>query len=171
MEIIDIYNGNREKTGRTIIRDNIEKLKEGEYHLIAQAIIINSNNQLFLGKRSEKKKNNPLKWETIGGAVVKDETTLDGMIRELNEELGVEFLKDEARLYKTMRIDRVKVFKDIWLFKKDIKIENLTFPDNEVISAKWVTISEFETMLINQEIVKNIDLTVEDIKEAISMVQ
>ena len=28
MEIIDIYNGNREKTGRTIIRDNIEKLKQ-----------------------------------------------------------------------------------------------------------------------------------------------
>lgn len=81
------------------------------------------------------------------------------------------YIKDEAILYKTMRIDRVKVFKDIWLFKKDIKIENLTFPDNEVISAKWVTISEFETMLINQEIVKNIDLTVEDIKEAISMVQ
>lgn len=167
MELWDIYNENRVKTGRTLVRDSGEKLKDGEYHLIAQAIVINKKGEIFLGQRSELKKNYPLMWETIGGSVIKGEDTLQGIIRELKEELGVTFTVNEAKLFKTIKNRTTKVLKDIWVFYKDFEIEQLTFPDNEVIGAKWVNIKEFEKMLNNGELVKNIDLNIEDMKKAI----
>ncbi len=170
MEIWDIYNEKREKTGRTIIRDSEEKLQDGEYHLIAQAIIINSRNQIFLGQRAEFKKIAPLKWETIGGSVIRGEDTLDGIIRELKEEIGITVERADAILLKKLKSDTEKVFKDIWLFKKDIKIEQLTFTDNEVINAKWVNKDEFEKMLKNGEITINVDLDINDIEQALKLI-
>lgn len=46
MELWDIYNENREKTGRTIVRG--QKLGENEYHLVVHMWIINSNGQFLI---------------------------------------------------------------------------------------------------------------------------
>ena len=42
-------------------------------------------------------------------------------------------------------------FKDFWLFKTNVKPEELTFPDGESIAAKWVTIDEMMQMQENGE--------------------
>ena len=31
-------------------------------------------------------------------------------------------------------------FKDLWLFRKNIELKYIAFPDKESIEAKWVTI-------------------------------
>ena len=61
-------------------------------------------------------------------------------------------------LLKEIRKDKVPAdFKDLWLFKKDVKIEDLKFADGEVIDAKWVTIEEFLQIKENNEIISTID--------------
>ena len=40
-----------------------------------------------------------------------------------------------------------KDFKDIWLFRKDLEIKDLSYTDGEVVDSKWVTIDEFEKMI------------------------
>lgn len=52
---VDIYNENREKTGKTKIR-HIDILKKGEYIIGVQAIIINSNKEILISKRAEQKR-------------------------------------------------------------------------------------------------------------------
>ena len=67
----------------------------------------------------------------------------------------MKFNKEEAILYKTLRNDDSKVFKDIWLFNKKIDINDIYFRDHEVIDVKWATIDEIEKMRKNKMLTPN----------------
>ena len=151
-ELWDIYDINKKRVGRTAER-NIYQFKKGEYHIVVTGIIINSKNEILISKRAEHKKFG-LMWECSGGSILAGETSLEGIIRELKEELGIEFSKKEAIFLKEIRRDKLPPdFKDLWLFRRDIDKREITFPDGELIDAKWVTIDEFVKMHENKEIV------------------
>lgn len=59
MELWDVYDINRKYTGKVIDRHSNERLKKGEYHLVVQAIIINSKGEILLNKRSKLKNKYP----------------------------------------------------------------------------------------------------------------
>jgi len=169
MELWDIYDINRNKLNKVIDRHGKEELKDGEYHLVAEAVILNSKGKILIDKRDKSKHKYPMIWECTTGSCCQDETSLQGILRELKEELGLEFKDTEATFYKTVRDDKSKNFKDIWIFIKDIEIENLKFTDGEVAEAKWVTIEEFEEIVNNKEIVPTIDFRKEDYKKCVKI--
>ena len=169
VELWDIYDVNRNKTGRTIDRNSNERLKQGEYHLVVEAIIINSEGKILLTKRAKSKNKYPLMWECTGGSCLKGENTLTAILREVREEIGVNFKEEDAIFLKTLREDNAKDFKDIWLFRRDIEIKNLKFTDGEVIEAKWVDIKEFEIMCKQKEVVPSIDFTAEDYEKCLKL--
>ena len=121
MELWDVYDINKNRTGKVIDRHSRQMLKDGEYHLLVEAIIINSNGEILLSKRSNQKQKYPLMWECCGGSCIKGETSLQAILRELKEELGLNFKQTDAIYYKTIRDDVVKDFKELWIFKKDVK--------------------------------------------------
>ena len=83
---------------------------------------------------------------------------MQGILRETREEIGMEFEPNDAILLKEIRKDEVPAdFKDMWLFKKDAKIEDIKFADGEVIDAKWVTIEEFLKIKENKEMISTMD--------------
>lgn len=165
-ELWDIYDENKKKTGRTVERGS-RWLEKGEYHIVVTAIIINTKNQILISKRAEDKKYG-LKWECNGGSVLAGETSLEGMIREIKEELGIQFSKKDAIFFKEIKDYRQNQdFKDIWLFKKDIKDEEITLPDGEAIEYKWVDIEEFMDMIEKGEMVPTIDLDRELYEQAL----
>lgn len=169
-ELWDIYDINKRKTGRFAERD-VYQLKEGEYHIVVTGIILNSKNEILISKRAAHKKHGVM-WECNGGSILAGESSLEGILRELKEELGVEFSKQEAIFLKEIRRDKIPPdFKDLWLFRKDIKIEELTFPDGEAIDAKWVTIEKFMDMYNKGEIVQTVDFGIEEYKQALEIKQ
>ena len=128
---------------------------------------MNSKNEILISKRAPHKKLG-LMWECNGGSILAGETSLQGIIRELKEELGIKFKEEEAIYLKEIRRDRVPPdFKDLWLFRRDFDVSELTFPDGEAIEAKWVTIDEFMKMYENKEIIQQVDFGVEEYKEAL----
>ena len=111
-ELWDIYDENKKKTGRTAER-GVYEFKQGEYHIVVTALILNSKNEILISKR-EKNKKYGLMWECNGGSVLAGEKSLEGVIREVKEELGIEFSKKEAIFLKEIKDDReVPDFKDI----------------------------------------------------------
>lgn len=145
-------------------------IAKGEYHIVVTGIILNSKNEILISKRATNKKFGGM-WECNGGSILAGETSKEGILRELKEELGVIFKPEEAIFLKEVKRERVpQNFKDLWLFKKDINIEDLTFLDGEVTAAKWVSIDEFIKMFNNNEIVPTVDFGREEYEEALKII-
>ena len=124
----------------------------------------------MISKRATNKKFGGM-WECNGGSILAGETSKEGILRELKEELGVIFKPEEAIFLKEVKRERVpQNFKDLWLFKKDINIEDLTFLDGEATAAKWVSIDEFIKMFNNNEIVPTVDFGREEYEEALKII-
>ncbi len=58
------------------------------------AILKNKEGKILFQLRDEKGRN-PNKWGTFGGGIEKGETPLQGLIREINEELEIKLLKED----------------------------------------------------------------------------
>ena len=164
-EYWDVYDEYKRKTGETVRRWPFE-MKEGQYHIVVSAIILNSQNEILISKRAEHKKFG-LMWEINGGSILTGETSLEGIIREIKEELGIEFTKKEAMFLKDIK--RGFDFKDLWVFRKDIDPKTLTFPDKEALEAKFVTIDEFVSMFENGEIVPTVDFGKDEYEKALKL--
>lgn len=133
MEYWDLYDTNRVKTGEIHMRG--KTLPEYRYHIVVHVWIMNSQNQVLLTKR------NPLKpygnlWECTGGSALAGETSLQAVLRETREEIGLSLLKEDASLLKTLKGSND--FVDVYLFRGDFPLSYLSFTDHEVIDAMWV---------------------------------
>lgn len=168
-ELWDIYDENKNKTGKTAIRD-VTILQKGEYHIVVTGIILNSKKEILISKRAMNKKFGGM-WECNGGSILAGETSKEGILRELKEELGVTFKPEEAIFLKEVKREKgPQDFKDLWLFRKNINIEDLTFPDGEATEAKWVNIDEFIKMFNNNEIIPTVDFGREEYEEALEKI-
>lgn len=143
MEKIDLYSKNKEKLGKTFVRKQ-DKLLEDEYYLLEQAWILNSENKILLTRRSLNKSYGGM-WEATTGHVKSGETDLEGIQREVYEELGLNIEKNEFKFIKSHI--RNQTILDVWVVRKNINLEDLKLKDDEVIGAKFVSISEFKEML------------------------
>ena len=147
-ELWDVYDENRKLTGKVVERGR-ELLKRGEYHIAIEALLINDEGKILISQRAAHRKRYPLMLECNGGSAIAGESSLHAILREMREELGIEFKEEEAIFLKEYKGD--VYFKDFWLFKTNVKPEELTFPDGESIAAKWVTIDEMMEMQENGE--------------------
>ncbi len=111
-EIWDVYDTNRNRTGKTVERKNVV-LQKGEYHIVVTAIILNEKNEILISKRAPYKKHGGM-WECNGGSVVAGETSIEGILREVKEELGIIFRPDEAIYLKEIKKEQeISYFKDL----------------------------------------------------------
>lgn len=150
MEYWDIYDKNRNKTGKIIKRG--ERMLDGEYHLIVHIWIKNSNNEFLIQQRSEKVKN-PLVWSTTGGSAVSGEDSFTAALREVKEELGID-LSDKKGYLFDMDIyeeDNQKYISDTYLYFIDIDIKDLKLQTEEVKQAKFEKMSVIKQMMANGE--------------------
>jgi len=153
MEIVDIYNKRREKTKKTCERG---KQKEGEYGLSVHIWIMNKEGKFLVQKRSKNKKIFPDMWSLTAGAVDTGETSVDGAIREIKEEIEINIDKEELELM--LSIKRTHNFLDVWLVRKDIDLKNIVMQEEEVQEVKWVTKEELEEMIKNDEVAGTVTL-------------
>lgn len=141
MEVWDLYNENRELTGRNHIRGEV--IPQGYYHLVVHVWIRNCKGEYLISQRSASRPTFPLMWECVGGSVVKGEDSLHGAIREAEEEVGVCLLPEKGHVaFSEIRgvIDE-KIFRDIldvWLFEYNgpVSLENAT--TDEVAQTIWL---------------------------------
>ena len=143
-EIMDVYDENKIKTGKVINRGNRKILNKNEYTLSVHCWIINSKKEILITQRSMHK-NRGGKWEDIHGGVKAGESSLEGMKRELKEELGIDVYDNELKLIKTLK--KENVFRDCYIIKKDILLKDITFNDNEVMNCKYVSLDEFKEII------------------------
>jgi 8-oxo-dGTP diphosphatase len=145
MEYWDIYDKDGNFTGRK--KGKYEKWDKDEYHLATEVWVINSKKQILIQQRSEKCQLLPGIWALTTGRVVFGETTRQGCIRELKEELGIEAKEEECNLVKSLLKNRLGMIWDIYFLSKDVELEDVTLQKEEVSRVKLVNTDEFRDML------------------------
>lgn len=151
-EFIDVYNKNKEKTGKIVLREKGVSLDKGEFIISITAWIVNKQGKILMTQRKLDKVKGGM-WEPTTGLVISGETSKQGALRELNEEIGIELEEQDIDLVKEIIEERsdLNFFRDIYLVKEEIDIKDIKFNDGEVINAKYVTLAEFNNMIKNKK--------------------
>lgn len=143
MELLDIYNADRQKTGRTHRRG--EKLAKGEYILVVCVWVSDGTGRILLTLRAPEKSASPNTWENSGGAAQMGETSRQAIVRELREETGIEAGEEEFVLLES---DQIKdAFFDFYFLCRPVPLESIVLQPGETSDAKWVTLEEMDAMI------------------------
>ena len=140
-EIWGLYNENRELLGKEHVRG--EQLPIDGYHLVVHVWIRNSKGQYLISQRSANRPTNPLMWECVDGSVVKGEDSLQGVLREVKEEVGIDLLPEKGQvvLSDIKKIEFGKVANkivDVWLFDYDGEVDLGNATTDEVAQGAWM---------------------------------
>lgn len=144
MEIWDLYDKDRIKTGETMVRGS--QFKENTYHLVVHVCIFNLEGKMLIQQRQPFKDGCPNMWDiTVGGSAISGDTSQLAAEREVYEEIGYKLSLDGIRPSLTINFD--KGFDDIYLIQKDIDISKLKLQYEEVQSVKWASKEEILSMI------------------------
>ncbi len=152
MEKWDIYDINHNKTGKIIDR-YVDYTQNGEYHLGVLVCILDKNKELLLQQRSFNKKTFPGKWSLTGGAVISGETSKEGAIREIQEELNIN-LPNNALLEVGYYIDRNAII-DVYMVQVEREKLNIKLQTDKVANYNWFSLNEINNYLIDNKIAQN----------------
>ena len=147
MEVRDLYDLDRNLTGETILKG--QKYPKNRKILVVAIWIENSNGELLIQKRSLQKDG---LWATTGGHPKSGETSIEGIITEVLEELGLDISCKNVKLIHT-EFDEF-VFLDMYYVKMDLDINSLILQKEEVEEVKWASLDDINQLIKNKQFKK-----------------
>lgn len=139
MELWDVYNRDRTKTNKTMIRG--DKFERNSYHLVVHACIFNANGQMLIQQRQPFKSGWANLWDiTVGGSVISGEGSQAAIERELFEEIGLKIDLQNVRPHLTINFDMG--FDDVYLIEREVDTDKLKLQYEEVQRVKWASMDE-----------------------------
>ncbi len=141
MELNDIYDKDRNRTGRTHRRGTI--WRKGEYGLVV-CVWVHDGNGKFLLTRRASEKSFAGTWENSGGAALTGEDSLQAITRELREETGICARGEEFKLLCSGR-DRNAHY-DFYTLLRPADTQILLQP-GETDAYQWTDIAGIHEMI------------------------
>ncbi|MBQ3317702.1 MAG: NUDIX hydrolase [Spirochaetales bacterium] len=147
MELWDIYDINKNKTGRTMVR-NDWTMKEGDYYLSVLGVIHRPDGRFLITRRAMDKAWAPGWWEIPGGGVKAGETSFEAVCREVLEETGVDVSKAEGgyRFCYHRENKGQNYIVDIYRFEMNITDKDVRLQTDEDIDGKFATLDEIKAI-------------------------
>lgn len=140
MEKRDLYDKDRNLTGKTIYKG--QDVPDGSYIVVVLVFIQNSKGEFLIQKRSKQKNG---KYATTGGHPKSGESSIQGIITEAEEELGLNIRAEDLQLYFSGKSESEKVFWDDYYAKIDVEnIQDLPLQKEEVESVCWLSENEIK---------------------------
>lgn len=144
MELWDVYDRYRVKTGRTMVRG--EQIQSGDYHLVVHICLFNSEGKMLIQQRQPFKEGWPDRWDvTTGGSALAGESPEQAAERELFEELGIRH--DFSGIRPLMTMNFPGGFDDVFLIQRDIDLNTLILQTEEVQAARFADCEEICRMI------------------------
>lgn len=147
MEFNDIYDRNRNRTGR--IHQRGTRWKFGEYGLVVCVWVYDGRGNLLLTRRAEGKSFAGT-WENSGGAAKAGENSLQAIVRELREETGIRANAEDFELLGSGRDGNTHY--DYYCLLAPVPIEDVVLLPGETDDAKWVSFAQVHQMIADKMI-------------------
>lgn len=147
MEYWDIYDENKQPTGRTMKR-NDWCMQEREYHISVLGVIRRTDGKYLITKRSPNKAWAPGWWEVPGGAVQAGETSKEAVKREIFEETGLDITHAKGGFLFDYHRENPKegdnYFVDIYRYEMDFSTEDISLQEEETDEFMFATLEQIE---------------------------
>ena len=149
MELCDIYDSNKQRTGRTMKR-NDWCLKDGEYHLTVLGVVVRPDGKFLITQRVMTKAWAPGWWEVSGGAAQAGEDSQDAVKREILEETGLDVTGCEGGYLFTYHRENPgkgdNYFVDVYRFIKDFDEKEVKPQEEETLGFQLATAQEIKAI-------------------------
>jgi 8-oxo-dGTP pyrophosphatase MutT (NUDIX family) len=147
MEFNDIYDENRNRTGR--IHQRGTPWKEGEFGLVVCVWVHDGKGKLLLTRRAPEKSFAGT-WENSGGAAQAGEDSLTAITRELFEETGI---RANPADFELLGSDRDKnCFYDFYCLERQVSLAEIKLLPGETDAVQWATFEQVHQMIRRGEI-------------------
>ena len=147
MEIRDLYDKNRNKLDKKTVKGI--KPKKDEYWLVVFIMLENIDGKFLIQKRSLVKGG---KWSITTGHPKANETSYQGLLTEVKEELGINIEDEKVLIYQT-EIDDYRII-DYYYAKVNINSNALKLQKEEVQDIRLATFEEIEELINKKKFFK-----------------
>lgn len=162
MEYVDVLDENGVYTGEIVTREEAHRV--GKWHRAIIVAIVNGENKVLIQKRSKNKKKRPGMWDiSVAGHVSSGQDSLSASMREVSEEIKVDFRWDiAAKDFRYMFSYRCEEefedgtienqFYDFFVMRelKVVDASKVQIQEEEVEEVKLVSPSELDWMVKNE---------------------
>ena len=156
-EYFDILDENGNKTGKTKLRSEVHR--DGDWHKAVHIWIINDKGDILLQRRCATKDSNPNMLDiSSAGHLSAGDSSLDGAIRELKEELNLDVKPNELQFIKTLKRSSKYTstflnneFDDLYILRTNKTIDEMSFQKEEISEIFYVPYKEFKKMVENRQ--------------------
>ncbi len=157
-EYIDVADASGHLIGVSELKSVIHQ--KGLYHHTAHIWLYTKNGEILLSQRSALKSICPLMWDvSVAGHVDAGESIIDGALREMREEIGLNLLETDLtkmgifecfQSYDSGIIDNE--FHHTFMAELTVPLSQLKPQIEEVAALKLVSFAEFENLLEHSEV-------------------
>lgn len=151
-EYWDLFDENRHYLGITHKRGDV--IPDGMYHLVVHAWIMDKSGHFLISQR-QRGRTDELLWERTGGSVLAGETSIEGALREIQEELGIDLHNSQHFFIKSEKREKYHDFFDSWLFLVDNMLISCKPNNSEVLTWKWVSLDDLIRLRKEKQLVKS----------------
>lgn len=148
-EYWDIYDKNKQRTGRTMKRDDWI-LKDDEYHLSVLGVVVRRDGRFLITRRVMDKPWAPGWWEIPGGAVQAGEESEEAVKREILEETGLDVTGcPGGYVFSYHRENPGKgdnYFVDIYRYEKEFDESDVKLQEEETCGMMPATAEEIKAL-------------------------
>lgn len=148
-ELIDIFDETNTPLGIQKMKSIAHK--EGLWHRCAHVWIYNSKGEIFMQLRAKNKAFFPGLWDIpVAGHLRAGEKPIDGAVREIKEEIGLDVNPQDLSLYMVkqakMEIESMKnyEFYYVYICKTDFEIKDMTIQEEELDEIKFMPLELLE---------------------------
>ena len=149
MELWDIYDSNKQRTGRTMKR-NDWCLKDGEYHLTVLGVVVRPDGRFLITQRVMTKAWAPGWWEVSGGAAMAGEESEEAVMREIKEETGLDVSNAEGGYVFTYHRENPgegdNYFVDVYRYVMDFDESDLNLQEAETLGYRLALPEEIKAL-------------------------
>lgn len=136
----DLYDKNGNITGLTYFKG--DKIPQGYYPMVVMVCIQNSKGEFLMQKRVPQKGGD---WGVTGGHPKAGETSEQGIVTEVREELGIDISNRPLEVFAE-GCDGKDCFKMYYL-NADLDIAKLTIQEDELTEVRWFSMQELQDMV------------------------
>ena len=149
MELWDIYDKNKVRTGRTMERNHFN-LADDEYHLTVLGVIMRPDGRFLITKRVKTKAWAPGWWEVSGGAAQAGAESEEAVLREVQEETGLDVSNAEGGFLFTYHRENPgegdNYFVDVYRYVMDVNESDIHLQEEETDGFRFATAEEIKEL-------------------------